>query len=297
MNSAESIIKALNRIHQLTKSSKAVRIASRAKDYFRLFLYKIDPREKIFNVKTILGTSMKILMPSSQDIFLFGCKTHDSEIRLAKYLVYELPKHKMFVDVGAHFGFFTLLATKAMSKDAHIIAIEPSATSFRILKENCKHLPQITIHNIALSNQNEVVHFVDFPVKYLEYNALDHVQYKDEEWYKDIDKQTVKTTAQKGDDLFGTRLKPDLIKIDVEGAEKLVLAGLEKTIDHSEPIIILEIQAQSKVHKEAISMLLAKFYRAHWINNKGELDLLEDDFMITTDSENIVFKSYRTSQS
>lgn len=47
--------------------------------------------------------------------------------------------------------------------------------------------------------------------------------------------------VRRGDDVFPD-LMPDLVKIDVEGMEMAVLAGLERMIDRARPLILVEIR-------------------------------------------------------
>lgn len=49
--------------------------------------------------------------------------------------------------------------------------------------------------------------------------------------------EKVKCDLRVGDEL---KLSPDLIKVDVEGAESMVLRGLKRTIERSKPIIMVE---------------------------------------------------------
>lgn len=53
--------------------------------------------------------------------------------------------------------------------------------------------------------------------------------------------------VRRGDALFAD-LMPDLVKIDVEGMEMAVLAGLERTIARGRPLILIEVEA---AHRDA----------------------------------------------
>ena len=55
----------------------------------------------------------------------------------------------------------------------------------------------------------------------------------------------------RGDDLFGAE-KFDLIKIDVEGMEVEVLAGLAQTIARGRPLIFVEVQDENRERFAAI---------------------------------------------
>ena len=50
--------------------------------------------------------------------------------------------------------------------------------------------------------------------------------------------------VHRGDDLFADE-RPDLIKIDVEGMEMQVLAGLSETIARNRPVILIEVDGQN----------------------------------------------------
>ena len=57
------------------------------------------------------------------------------------------------VDVGAHFGYFTLFAAKNSAEDSRIIAIEPATENYEVLCKNiaaCR-LTKVTTLNVAVS--------------------------------------------------------------------------------------------------------------------------------------------------
>ena len=56
---------------------------------------------------------------------------------------------KFIVDVGANIGMATL-SLAAQFPEAHILAIEPEASNFKMLKENCAGLANITLREAAL---------------------------------------------------------------------------------------------------------------------------------------------------
>ena len=48
------------------------------------------------------GQSFSVNLPSGLDLYLVGGKSHDSEIRLAHYLITTLSSKDYFLDIGAH---------------------------------------------------------------------------------------------------------------------------------------------------------------------------------------------------
>ena len=63
--------------------------------------------------------------------------------------------------------------------------------------------------------------------------------------------------------------KVDIIKIDVEGAEHIVLEGAPKTIKKHEPIIIAEILFDRQVERKARKKLENRNYACYLITDKG----------------------------
>jgi len=63
-------------------------------------------------------------------------------------------------------------------------------------------------------------------------------------------------------------LPPDIVKIDVEGAEFPVLQGCRKTIDGLRPIIFLAIHGP-KARRDCLSFLRTRNYKLESLTTKG----------------------------
>lgn len=77
---------------------------------------------------------MNIALPASTDIYLTGGKSHDSEIRLAKFLIKNLNQGDNFVDIGAHYGYFTLLGAHLVGKGGRVF-FEPGKSTYSLLEK------------------------------------------------------------------------------------------------------------------------------------------------------------------
>ena len=148
MNS-DMLIKKLAAIEQLARGSVLGRFFKNpvryvaAIGYWRLF-YPLKKRGKFARARTFFGAEMEVVLPSATEIFLFGAKTHDSEIRLARFLLKNLRPGHTFCDVGAHFGYFTLLASQLVGENGRVIAFEASRSTFEILKKNTIQAANVT---------------------------------------------------------------------------------------------------------------------------------------------------------
>lgn len=115
------------------------------------------------------------------------------------------------VDVGANMGYYTLLMAKL---NANVHSFEPEPTNFVLLKKNVElnNFTNVTLYNKAVSNTNGKAKFV-----LADYGTGQHTLGSSKFGTRTIDVET--TTIDLQDIAFA--------KIDVEGAELLVLNGMK----------------------------------------------------------------------
>jgi FkbM family methyltransferase len=237
-------------------------------------------------------------LPAGTDIYITGGKSHESEIKLAKYLIKTLKTGDTFIDVGAHFGYFSLLASIMVDEEGCVISFEPSPKSYAILKKNAISKKNIIIHNHAVSDQKEIINFYEFPNRYSEYNSADVTQYEKLPWYKNnLPKCMQIETVILSEYIKTQNINPHIIKIDVEGSELKVIYGLKDYLNQSSPIIIMEFLSDGRInepHKLAENFLRSIQYHSYIIRSDGEILKITDiaHYMAekNCDSENIVFK-------
>jgi FkbM family methyltransferase len=150
------------------------------------------------------------------------------------YLEKILSAGKLFVDVGANFGVYTLVASKLVGETGRVLALEPAAQSFAILKQNIElnHFSNVRAFNVALAQTKSkawLYHGRD-PVG----NSLGKDPLRGNEG-EEVQTETLdKLLEENGID------RVDAIKIDVEGAEELVLRGAIRCLTTQSPIVIFE---------------------------------------------------------
>ena len=292
----------LEQVEKLATGGKAMRFANNPIRYVRAMLlqhctYPLTKRGSLKKAKLFFGDSMEVLLPAATDIFLTGGKTHSSELALANYLINELKDGQTFLDVGAHFGYFSLLAGRVVGVNGKVISIEPAKGSFELLSRNTHAKDNIRVLHNAISDSNEVVKFYEFPIRYSEYNAIDISKFEDEAWIKKYQPEQTEVQAVTLDGLMGEGIVPDMIKIDVEGAEVQTIKGGAKMWDKASPVVIMEYLLEdsgSTSYSEAADLLSNAGYVAHMIKTDGSLEMTDDivSYMTTNNmtSENVVFK-------
>src|SRR6266576_2927776 len=69
------------------------------------------------------------------------------------YLERILSPGKVFIDVGANFGVYTLVASKLVGDTGSVLAFEPTAQSFGILRKNVElnHCSNVSAFQVALA--------------------------------------------------------------------------------------------------------------------------------------------------
>lgn len=299
------IWKEIDAVEHLAKASKLQRFLSTPLRYLkaqsiRHIFYPIQKKAKLSKCKTFFGDDISVLLPAGTDIFLFGAKTHDSEIRLAKFMIKNLNKGDAFLDIGAHYGYFTLLASFLVGERGKILAIEASGSTYQRLLENVKDKSNVRALNNACADENKKMIFYEFPVMYSEYSSLNIDQYEKEAWLKKYQAKEIKIDAVKVDDLLlQEKISPKIIKVDVEGAEDQVVQGMELTLkDRKSMLIVIEYLVQkNQSHRLAAKMLHREGFYANFIQDDGSLEKVELENIEKElhkrglDSENVVFKS------
>lgn len=302
MSKKELLLK-IKKVEEIASASKLKRMLMNPFRYvdaifFREFIYKKNKKEKEVRCNTFFDSYLHLLLPSSTDIYLTGGKSHHSEIRLAKFLIHHLNHDDTFLDVGAHYGYFSLLASKLVGKQGSIYSFEASPTTYGILQKNKLDIDNITAFNLAVSDTNSYLTFYEFPNLYSEYNTLDVEQFKNEDWFRDYKPKEIKIETIPLDHfLIEEKIKPRIIKIDVEGAEFKVINGMEKYLSNNAPIIVMEYlssERENTGHIMADKLLKSLGFQSFSIDDEGKLCEVEvvSAYMKAKglESDNIVFK-------
>jgi FkbM family methyltransferase len=142
-----------------------------------------------------------------------------------------LQRESSCVDVGCHEGFFLRQFVVNAPAGKHF-AFEPIPRLAARLRDE---FPSVAVHEVALTDRAGEATFYVIPSA----PALSGLHRREfVEPGQPREEVTVRT--ERLDALIPAELKVDLIKIDVEGAEALVLAGAAETLRRSHPVIIFE---------------------------------------------------------
>lgn len=298
----EDLLRKLAAVEAWDKAPKWLKAASRPVRYpfgilYARAWYPLFRKGLLLGARTFFGSYMQVRLPAGTDLYLSGAKTHSSEIRLARLLIRNLEPGMTFMDIGAHYGYFSLLAAKLVGDSGKVMAFDAARSNYEILAHNVQGQKNIRSFHQAVAANNGLLTFYEFPPKYSEYNTTDPDQFSGAEWFRNIEPVVHEIEAYSIDHLTDVHaLRPDIIKIDVEGAEDKVILGGSRFFSGSAALIVMEYLAperHNRPHREAVRLLLAHGYQCHRIDESGKLHPLPDPdrYLSDTrqDSDNLAF--------
>ena len=280
MSEAIALLQKINQVEKVANMSKLGRFLHHPLKYFyaiafRSIIYRTNKKEQVVNTSLFFNKTMNVALPSSTDIYLTGGKSHFSEIRLAKYLIRNLHREATFLDIGAHYGYFTLIAAHIIELENSIYSFEPSSKSFAILQSNTSSSSKIKIFNKAVADSNSTIDFYEFTNLYSEYNSIDISQFEGEPWFKENGPKKVTVETISIDTIHEQfHFIPSIIKIDVEGAELEVIKGATNLLQKYTPIIVIEYlepKRKNEAHKKTQQFLSELGYLSYIIDKEGYL--------------------------
>ena len=138
-----------------------------------------------------------------------------------------------FLDVGANIGYYTALAARIVGPNGNVIALEPDPESYQYLEQTIKAnaVGNVRAFQIAASDSPATL-----PLFISKDNRGDNRLYAPAEKRPQIEVEARPIDELLSENNINT---VDLIKIDVQGYEPKVIAGLEKTINQSPNLTIL----------------------------------------------------------
>lgn len=220
------------------------------------------------SIPILLGPATGIRIPSAlaeaSPAILFG--RYETAVTKA-ILSVRTPVHVAY-DVGAHIGLTTTILATAFGKDTQVTAFEPAPENLALLSAVLKLNPRLKIQiaPVAVSDRPGAVAFRRHRASSM--GLLADIAQQDGQQFEDDQVQQVNATSL---DVFvldeGNRA-PQFVKIDVEGAEALVLSGARQVLALHHPTLLIELHGP--IHaREAYAELARHDYKWQYICPQG----------------------------
>ncbi len=215
--------------------------------------------------KTFWGDYMFVFIPEivSLNIYRYGF----FEEGLTRMILEYLKSGMTFFDIGAHFGYFTLLGSTIVGDEGQVHSFEPVPSTFNILKANTLSKKNIFLNKLAVLSNRKSVLINDYDIKYSAFNSIYSGRLPRKILSKLKAKRVEIETISIDEYVRNTGAIPDFIKIDAENSEYEILIGMEKTINSTKPIITVEVGdidvEDVPETRDIINFLLNKGYKPY----------------------------------
>lgn len=217
-------------------------------------IYRRVMRNKIREggtIRAFFGASKGTKWINSKEIPNYWSGVYEKEI--ANEFLNYAKKSDIIYDFGAHAGFYTIISSKHVKKNGKVYAFEPLPKNFEFLKRHIEinAAQNVIAFDYAISDRGGTVEFSNTA------NNVANTFKKESSTYQNSKKITVRTISI--DELVanGIALPPDLIKMDIEGAEFEGLLGGKMVISEYHPVIFLSTHNChiKGIHKKCIDFL------------------------------------------
>ena len=172
-----------------------------------------------------------------------GMNLSSYEPALARKFCSLMRKGMTVIDVGAHVGIYSLMASDAVGINGKVIAIEPSPTTAALLRRHIfiNRRTNVKVVEAVVGRMEQEVSFAYC------LDPTDPIAFANSIAYKNGGKQAI--VRMRTLDEICQDCAPELIKIDAEGAELDVLQGARKVLCVHRPLVIVAI------HPDPLRML------------------------------------------
>lgn len=153
---------------------------------------------------------------------------------------------RVFWDVGAHIGYYSWLVL-SYAPTARAWLFEPDPQNTELIQQTISRnsVQGAKLMPLALADAAGTADFLRDTILGLT-GSLRTDRKGDVAIIYDVDQPSIEVETTTVDLLIKTCQIPDLIKIDVEGAEHLVLAGAQETLRNHQPLLIFETLESNK---------------------------------------------------
>ena len=199
---------------------------------------------KVVKTKTIEFQGMTITGAFEDYGVLKAINNNTHEVHFQQLFTSSIQAGMTVLDVGAHLGKYSLLAAQKVGDTGKVVSFEPHPRTFSYLKTNIadNKVDKVTsIHNAAISDVDGTGE-LNADLVQSDFTSMAAVRHGDE-----VETIQIKTTTISAVD---SQLSPDVCKVDVEGAELLVLKGIQTSLDQAraqgkKPKLFIEANRQA----------------------------------------------------
>jgi len=215
------------------------------------------------SAETFWGDRMEVVFPERVSMTLFRYRFFERS--LTEIMLQTLRPGMVFFDVGAHFGYYSLLASTLVGVTGAVHSFEPTPSTFEVLRRNTSAKPNIRVNNLAMWSKSEPLEFRDYGVVFSAFNSINAGGVEDKMRDGAEGKACTVQATTVDDYVRATGIAPNLLKLDAEGAELNIIQGMSETIARARPILTVEVgddpQGADHYSRELLDAIIAHGYQ------------------------------------
>ena len=184
---------------------------------------------------SIDGSPVRFVTEDDRSKWFFHLRYNQGELHeppVTLELAARVKNAKVFADVGAHIGYYACVAG-AVNRDLSLVVLEMNHNLIEVIRRNLKEndLDRAEVINQPVSDRRKTI---SYPSSSTDPGLS---MQADGQTTGNIEAETVAL-----DEVFRSLgLAPDVIKMDVQGAEMDALRGAEETLREHHPVLFLEV--------------------------------------------------------
>lgn len=194
----------------------------------------------IVDLRPFTGIPAKAILSRRSDFAAFYQVIIEN---IYSHLLSSIREGDVVIDAGANIGLFSILASFKVKEKGRVIAIEPEPNNLKILKQNVElnGLSNVIIIPKAL---------YDKPGKRVNMRGEGVEAFVSEDGGGTVETTTLDVIAEEN------RLRPRILKMDIEGAEGKALLGSINTLKYLE---LIEMEVHDEENMKQVEEILFRF--------------------------------------
>lgn len=211
------------------------------------------------------------------------------EIWITAMIVKAIEPGMVCIDAGANIGYYTIIMADMASWAGKVIAAEPAPSTFEFLQKNKRLNDEghIQLLNVAFGAEAGTASF------FVPRDEPKNASFFERTDLAPADVETVETRVIPIDALDLPRV--DFVKIDVEGAERMVWDGMQQTIARSPDIqIVMEINAARDPDIDGFLAEITALFPLRVVNYWGDPEPITADQIRSDPADVMLYLSRRT---
>jgi FkbM family methyltransferase len=262
-------IEKFNRAYSSMFSSPLAKLISPGISKF-VFRYWVDLTQRVtpIDAELFFGGQIRLMLPEvvSRVIYTYGFFDAEVTYLLSRYI----KPGDIVLDVGAHFGYMSVLSSHLVGDAGRVYSFEPTPSTYLVLFENAKSRANITALNLGAGQQNSTEYIADYGLQYCAWNTMSS-ESRIPMAQSNVKSNLLKVEVVNLDDFLNDKgIMPSFIKIDAENFELDVIVGLSKTIKKLRPIVLMETGSIASL--DAAISLVNQGYVPHVVTRLGVVD-------------------------